>query len=196
MGREFAHIYRFKPASMDEFVLKPREFCGIEGLYQPVDLMPRPADTAIAGMVGQSNLRRPAPFNFKRGLAFADGAGERRNADTGTLGHRRRILRAARIGFHDQLIPRCTTGIAVFDAWHDHAGMAICMTRSRCRRNSCSIAGPIESFGPAANRRAKSPCGIPIREQPAEGCLAILSRNAAVQYEMHTKSFSCDNLTE
>ena len=37
MGQGFTLIYRFKLTWMDEFVLEPGEFCGIESLHQPVD---------------------------------------------------------------------------------------------------------------------------------------------------------------
>src|SRR5260370_40508731 len=40
MGQGFTLIYRFKFTWMDEFVLKPREFCGIESFHQPVDHVP------------------------------------------------------------------------------------------------------------------------------------------------------------
>ena len=46
LGQGFTLIYPFKFAWMDEFVLKPREFCRVEGVHQPV---PYPGDVAVAG---------------------------------------------------------------------------------------------------------------------------------------------------
>jgi hypothetical protein len=61
--------------------------------------------------------------------------------------------------------------------------------------------GQIEarSRGPqsaAAKRLQKSLLAIPIPETAAEGFLARLPSNAPVQHVMHTKSFSCDKMTE
>src|SRR5258708_13141055 len=62
MGQGFTLIYRFKFPWMDEFVLKPREFCRAKGFYQPVYHVPYPGNPAASGMMGQPSIIHPAHF--------------------------------------------------------------------------------------------------------------------------------------
>src|SRR5229473_4857529 len=87
MGQGFTLIYRFKFPRMDEFVLKPREFCGIESFHEPVDHVPHPGDAAGAGMIGKPNIEWPAQLDFERYHFPAKRAGVgRKHADSGTIG--------------------------------------------------------------------------------------------------------------
>src|SRR5260221_13207878 len=87
MGQGFTLIYRVKFAGMDEFVLKPRKFCGIEGLYQPVDHVPHPGDAPATRMIGQPNIVRLAQLDLERYHLPSERAGVcRKRADTGAVG--------------------------------------------------------------------------------------------------------------
>src|SRR3984893_2515010 len=109
MGQGFTLIYRFKLAWMDEFVLKPREFCGIESLHQPVDHAPYPGDTAATRMIGKPNVEWPAQFDLERNDFSPELAGVgRKHADTGPIGDRP-VIGAADVGFHHQQVPLGTT---------------------------------------------------------------------------------------
>src|SRR5260370_38589813 len=98
MGQGFALIYRFKFTWMDEFVLKPREFRGIESFHQPVDHVPHPGDATAAGMVGKPNIVRPAQLDLERYHCPAKRAGVgRKHADSRAIGEDP-IVEAAHIG--------------------------------------------------------------------------------------------------
>jgi hypothetical protein len=66
MIQGFPLIYNFKFAWMDEFVLKLREICGIEGFHQPVDHVSHPRDAAATGMLRQPNIVWPAQLDLER----------------------------------------------------------------------------------------------------------------------------------
>src|SRR6266436_2668065 len=106
MGQGFTHIYRFKLAWMDEFVLEPRIFCGMKGFHQPVNHVPHPRDAATAGMIGQPNIEGSVELNLKR-YHFATqrtGVGGQ-YADTGAV-RDGPVVGAADVCLHHQQVTR------------------------------------------------------------------------------------------
>src|SRR6202022_3442858 len=112
MGQGFTLIYLFQFAWMDEFVLKPREFCGIECFYQPVDHVPHPRDPAATAMIGQPNIEWPAQFNLQRYYLPSKRTGIcRKHADPGAVGDGPVAgAGAAHIGPRHQQAPLGNTG--------------------------------------------------------------------------------------
>jgi hypothetical protein len=87
MGQGFTLIYRFKPAWMDEFVFKPREFCRVKGLRQPVGRACRARDSTTAGTIRRLNIEWLAQFNLQRYYLPANRAGiGRKWSDSGAIG--------------------------------------------------------------------------------------------------------------
>jgi hypothetical protein len=66
MGQGFTLIYRFKPAWIDEFVVKPRKSCRIEGFRGPRDDGPSLPDMAAIGMKEQPNIEWPPLLDLWR----------------------------------------------------------------------------------------------------------------------------------
>src|SRR5258705_11716887 len=104
MGQGFTLIYRFKLTWMDEFVLEPGEFCGIESLHQPVDHAPYPGDTAATRMIGKPNIEWPAQFDLQGHNLAPKLAGIcRKHADAGAIGDGP-LIGASDICFHHQQV--------------------------------------------------------------------------------------------
>src|SRR5436190_23870712 len=116
MGQGFTLIYRSKFTWMDEFVPKPREFCGIESFHQPVDHVPHPGDAAAAGMIGKPDVEWPAQLDFERYHFSAKRGGVGgKYADSGTIGDGP-IVGAAHIGLHHQQVAWRVTRKQAFES--------------------------------------------------------------------------------
>src|SRR6195256_4508963 len=131
MIQGFPLIYNFKFAWMDEFVLKLREFCGIEGFHQPVDHVSHPRDAAATGMIRQPNIVWPAQLDLERYYFAPKRAGVCwKHADPGAIGDGP-VVGAADVGFHHQQVALGTTGNKVSKASLAAVWAAACIA-SRC----------------------------------------------------------------
>src|ERR1700755_20703 len=103
MGQGLAHIHRLEFAWMDEVVLEPREFGGIEGLHQPVDRAAYPRDTTAAGMVGEPDVEWPAELYIERHEYAERASGGGKPADACAVGNGP-VIGAGDIGTHRQQV--------------------------------------------------------------------------------------------
>src|ERR1700716_3814340 len=138
MIQGFPLIYNFKFAWMDEFVLKLREFCGIEGFHQPVDHVSHPRDAAAIGMIRQQNIVWPAQLDLERYYFAPKRAGVCwKHAGPGAIGDGP-VVGAADVGFHHQQVSLGTTGNKVSKASLAAVWAAACIA-SRCLTNSSAV---------------------------------------------------------